>query len=709
MKNYYIILLTVLALFASPSVYASGAVENSSFVNDSVFYQDGIYYQLIPDKNGVADGALAVIDWDFEMTEINIPEGLYIPEIEAEVSPTSSKEIFPQETRRYKFIIWFRPQKRLISLDDYKVEKILFSMDIDFAPDIDFSVYKYLASLDLPLNMKEIRPRCFKNCKALKSITLKRNIEVIGEEAFQGCTSLVSFSSIDSELRVIGDRAFADCTSLENLNIERWRSISIGSEAFKNCSSLTTVNLSCYISYLSKDAFKGCEKIEKFSIDDYSEDSEYYTYDDCIYRVYNGNRELYIVPPVKRTFVLDSESTILCDRTFYGHKYLSTIYIHDNIDRIGEAVFANCKELKKVRLSERLKGIPDSCFYGCDKLEQVKLPESLESIGKWSFGCCNSISTIEIPTHVKNIDEYAFADCTTLQDFTVSDWNTEFSARDGLLYHSGYKYAYNYSPYDLWLICCPGGKSEVSLDEETVHIEEYSFYGCRKLTSLYIPAKVCVIYPEAFAYCDSLIDFAVSDDNDMYKSIGGLLLSRSKELIAFPGGREEAVLNPYIDENDYMNADYDEIEQNAFYANDKLKKISFMKYAIIQAPNFLACNNITEINLHCVISIDIFDTTKTDLFTPQVYESAQLNVYYDSEDTWTKQAIEESPYWSKFKNINYIETSGIEDCIIDDNVNNKSITIYSIKGMQVDSDIDNLESGIYIIRQGNKTQKVMKL
>lgn len=260
MKNYYIILLTVLALFASPSVYASGAVENSSFVNDSVFYQDGIYYQLIPDKNGVADGALAVIDWDFEMTEINIPEGLYIPEIEAEVSPTSSKEIFPQETRRYKFIIWFRPQKRLISLDDYKVEKILFSMDIDFAPDIDFSVYKYLASLDLPLNMKEIRPRCFKNCKALKSITLKRNIEVIGEEAFQGCTSLVSFSSIDSELRVIGDRAFADCTSLENLNIERWRSISIGSEAFKNCSSLTTVNLSCYISYLSKDAFKGCEK-----------------------------------------------------------------------------------------------------------------------------------------------------------------------------------------------------------------------------------------------------------------------------------------------------------------------------------------------------------------------------------------------------------------------------------------------------------------
>lgn len=712
MRKISFVFLALLTFFMSLSVHASDSVQNDSFVNDSVYYQDGIYYQLIEDNNGTKDGALAVIDWDADMTEVSIPEGIYINENEPETTEPAMYNNIPMETRRYTVITWFRTPTRLIDTEHYKVERILLSMNIEFAPDVDFSIFKYLVSLDLPLSMKEIRPRCFKNCKALRSITIKDNIERIGEEAFAGCTSLYSFNvKANAKLQSIGDRAFANCTSLRNLSFTR-RLGYIGSEAFLNCSSLSTVQLPEYISFLSRDAFKGCDNITSFKIGNYEEYCSYYTYDDCIYNVINGSqRELYIVAPAKKTFVLDSESTQLGNRIFYGHKNLSTIYIPDNIDFIGEAVFANCKELKKVRLSERLKNIPDSCFYGCEKLEQVKLPGSTENIGKWAFGCCNSITSIDIPTHVKSIGNGAFANCATLQNFTVDEWNTEFAAHDGALYNCGYKYAYNYTPYDLHLICCPGGKKEVAINEETVMILDNSFYGCRKLESLHIPAKVFYIYPRAFGYCDSMNNFSVSEENTRYKSVDGMLIDNNNSLCSFPGGREEAIINPTrktIGTSFY--SDYDRIESDAFYACNKLKKVSFKISIGINGPNFLACDNISEINLYGYAYEDIYNSEDSKIFVSNVYETAQLNVYYNSETAWLPSSVQKSLLWSKFKNINYIETSGIEDCIIDDNTtDDTSITVYSINGMKYGNNVDNLKPGVYIIKQGNKTKKVIKL
>ena len=718
MKKIFLLLLTAFSFLASQSVYASAEVENGTFVNDSVFYQDGIYYQLIADKNGNKDEALAVIDWDPEMTEVNIPEGIYVPDKE-EAEETTEPAMYDKHkvpsrgTRRYKFIIWFKPRQRLLAetREQFKVRTILFSMDIEFDPDIDFSVYKYLASLDLPQNMKEIRPRCFKNCKGLRSITIKKNIERIGEEAFAGCTSLQTVNCTYEKLQSIGDRAFADCTSLRYLNLSGSYALrNIGSEAFLNCNSLTNVYLPEYMYSLSRSAFKGCENISTFNIGNYREGCSFYTYDNCIYQTNNlGKRELYIVPPTKKTIVLDSEAKQIDDRILYGHKHLSTIYIPDNIDYIGEAAFANCKELKKIRLSERLKTISDSCFYGCEKLEQVKLPESIENIGNWTFGYCNSINTIEIPSHVKKIGDGAFADCSNLQNFTVSDWNTEFTAHNGVLYNCGYKYAYSYTPYDLHLICCPGGKNEVTINEETVKILDYSFYGCRKLASLHIPAKVFYIYPRAFHSCDSLIDFTVSDESTRYKSIDGMIIDYSNSLCAFPGGREEAIINP-LTKIEGSNTDYDTIERDAFYGSNKLRKISFLTFVRIYAPNFLGCDNITEINLYDYPYIETIYPLEPDAFTPKVYETAQLNVYYNPKDSWITSSIQEFPYWSKFKNINYIETSGIEDITIDDSTDDDaSTTIYSINGIKLGNSIDNLKPGTYIIRQGNKSKKIIKL
>ena len=679
----------------SQKVHAADNVENNTFVNDSVYYQDGVYYQLIPDKDGVKDNALAVVDWDEDMVELNVPEGVYID------MPADS--ISMSRTRKYKFIIWFKPKPKLLIMNQkqYKVSRILFSADIEFSPDVDFSVYEFLASLDLPLNMKEIRPRCFKNCKALTSFTVKKNIERIGEEAFQGCTALREVNLTNSKVSVIHDRAFADCVSLRHVSLDGDYNLDyIYSKAFENCISLTEVRLPACLDYISRDSFEGCVNISSYDISGNYDYASYYSYDGCIYnKGYNNEKSLYMVPPAKKTIVIDSEATEIGNKTFYGNNNISTIYIPDNIAKIGEAAFTNCKLLKKIRLSERLKTIPDSCFYGCEMLEQIKIPESVEKIGAWAFSKCNLITSIEIHSHVKFIGDGAFADCASMQNFAVNEWNTDYVAHNGLLYHCGYKSGYVYSPYDLHLISCPAGKDKVVLDEETVRIREFSFYGCRKFSTLHIPSKVYYVEPKAFYSCDSFEKFSVSNENERYECRDGILIESGYSFVSVPGGIEEVVIN-------HEESNLTEILTNAFYGSSKLRKVTFMKYQNIYAPNFIACDSISEINLYDWIEFSVY-YNESECFSPHVYETAQLNVYYDIPEL--KSLIEESPYWSKFKNINYIEIGGVEDIPSEENGEEAMpVTVYSINGMKVGNNTDDLTPGVYIIRQGAKTKKIIK-
>ena len=68
--------------------------------------------------------------------------------------------------------------------------------------------------------------------------------------------------------------------------------------------------------------------------------------------------------------------------------------------------------------------------------------------------------------------------------------------------------------------------------------------------------------------------------------------------------------------------------------------------------------------------------------------------------------------WMNFKNIEvYDFTSGINEIVF----NNRDVDydapyeVYNINGMKVGDNVDNLTVGTYIIRQGNKMKKFMKI
>ena len=100
----------------------------------------------------------------------------------------------------------------------------------------------------------------FYECTKLETISFGENIKMIGEQAFQGCSSLTKVTIPDS-VTSIGEEAFYECTKLETIsfgeNIE-----TIGRWAFTGCSALTNVTIPKNVTTIESGTFKKCSKLE---------------------------------------------------------------------------------------------------------------------------------------------------------------------------------------------------------------------------------------------------------------------------------------------------------------------------------------------------------------------------------------------------------------------------------------------------------------
>ena len=318
-------------------------------------------------------------------------------------------------------------------------------------------------------------------------------------------------------------------------------------------------------------AFENCKKLESIKV---NPDSESFAALDGILYDKNMSRIIYVPRAKKTATKLYSELRSIEDGTFKDRTELTKVVIPDSVEYLGEDAFAGCESLTEVNLPKGIAVIERGTFDFCTSLKSITIPKGVMIISDWAFyGCeslesisveagneyyvsyggilynndmteivdipdaiktvtfpraftvlkdnafcnCKQLTTVTIHDKITEIGDDAFYGCTSLTGINVDADNEYYSSVDGLLYNKA----------KTTLICCPGGKTGVTIPSSVTSIGMRAFCGCENLKTVTIPATVTSIGASAFDFCSALEEITIPNsittiENDTFYGCSGL-------------------------------------------------------------------------------------------------------------------------------------------------------------------------------------------
>ena len=366
----------------------------------------------------------------------------------------------------------------------------------------DYALYycSGLISLTIPDSVTSIGEGSFSNCKSLLNITIPDSVTSIGKNAFNCCEDLTSVT-IGNRVTSIGDYAFERCSSLTNATIGN-SVTSIGNGAFCNCTSLTNITIPNSVTSIGISAFEKCCSLTSLTIGNNVISIGSSAFNGC-----TGEMIINSKPLVEVDYDYDSHPTHsgrgwLCDNKF------TKLTIGDDITKIGDYVFFECKSLKSVIIGNRVTSIGNRSFYNCGYLTSVTIPDSVTSIEGYALWGCSDLTSVTIPDSVTSIGPSAFEYCHDLDSVNISDLSAWCKIDFG----------YNGNPLDNGADLYLNGDlvNELIIPSDITEIKSYTFIGCDSLTDVTISDNVTSIGEQAFYDCKNLVAFHgkyASNDN----------------------------------------------------------------------------------------------------------------------------------------------------------------------------------------------------
>ena len=216
---------------------------------------------------------------------------------------------------------------------------------------------------------------------------------------------------------------------------------------------------------------------------------------------------------------LNDDITTIGDHAFYKDEYLSAINMPRKLELIDKYAFYGCDTLTFVRARNcsRLRRIEDHAFYSCTMLAELRLPEGLTYIGPWAFawdrilgqedttlGLPSSLQTIStgafafvnhhknlnIPANVTSIGDYAFMCDYYMNNLTFSPGDKKLSIGKAAFFGDNHM-------------------KSVDLSNRVATIDRCAFAGCEMLEEAYFGDKIDTIEGRAFTSLDNAMKIAV--------------------------------------------------------------------------------------------------------------------------------------------------------------------------------------------------------
>lgn len=360
-----------------------------------------------------------------------------------------------------------------------KLRKINFPETLKVIGHGAFKGCFFLETVILPKTMKEISDYAFYEA-GIKQLILPENVNFVGTEVFAGTD--IETTDIPENF-TLNSAMFEKCQKLHSINL-LGSHITIPERCFCNCINLTEIDIT-KTALIKDEAFRGCQNLSVSTIpadtlvavSAFEESGATDVIIEDISKV--CNRVFADCKSLKKlTINVADGPTSVSSALVKGCKNLQTVVFTGrtkNLTVIEAAAFKETKNLNTVSLPDTIKTISKEAFYDSG-IENIHLPENLRQIGTMAFAG-SGLKDIVIPNKIKKLGDYAFYNCIELTAVTLPESVTKI-------------------PSGIFEDCC----SLKTVNVPNVDtICDHAFYGCKNLETFDF-SKLQSLDLMAFAY-----------------------------------------------------------------------------------------------------------------------------------------------------------------------------------------------------------------
>ena len=270
-----------------------------------------------------------------------------------------------------------------------------------------------------------------------KTTIIPNSVTSIGEEAFWGCSGLITIT-IPNSVTSIGNDAFVGCSGLTSMNIPS-SVTSIGFQAFDYCIGLTSVTIPNSVTFIDNSAFRGCKGLTSITIPNSVTSIDGNPFAECSgltsIKVESDNPQY--ESPNDCNAILEKEYDFFTDT--YSYDLIAgckTTIIPNSVTSIKSDAFRGCSGLTSITIPNSVTFIGESAFLGCKGLTSIIIPNNVTSIGSYAFGGCSSLtdvcSMIQQPFAIdESVFRIGFSKFTTATLYVPSGTKEKYMATDG--------------------------------------------------------------------------------------------------------------------------------------------------------------------------------------------------------------------------------------------------------------------------------------
>lgn len=538
--------------------------------------------------------------------------------IDASVPPKTGKEVFPLNDG---LVIEVIDGAREVYAREWKrYEKLIVENGFTVVDGV-LVCYKGIAKdVIVPKGVTELGKYVFQGCAYMETLTLPEGLIKLGDGAINSCNSLRSIKFPDS-LSDIGTDSLSFNKSLECLDIPV-NVTRIRQNAVRFNDSMTRLNVYCNLN-LTGIAFVSLNNLSEIHFYGVIENISNlnFTCMPCLSKVVFYNTVLSLGGEEEKSF----------DAPFAFNAKLTTVEFRDTVIALGGKAFSNCISLSEVTLYGNLMNLGRSAFSACTKLKGIVASVDNLFLSNDEYGLLYNKDKTHLframegwdfdgeyimPDSVVIMDDYAFSvpevyvvEVQNIIDMMFSglgEWNinnfrfTGIKISDKLVSigagaFCGCKNLKNVTfgsegnlKYIMSYAFASTGVVNIELPEGLQLLEERAFYKCSDLTRVVVPVGVSAFnFNMVFEGCDSLTDFVVDENTDIFRIIDGVMFNKEMTVLYFyPSDKED---KEYVVPEGVVK-----IAANAFYNNRFLSKVTLPEsLAVIGDKAFFGTENLT--------------------------------------------------------------------------------------------------------------------